>query len=492
MKLKFSLAALVLLLTAAATTASAFGAVLNVAVSADPDTFDPTRTVAASTVEIAFNVYEGLVKAAPDGTLVGALASEWTVSADQKTYTFKLRHAYFHDGSIVTVEDVVNALNRARDPEISVRWSDFALVESVEGEGDTVVIRLSQPNAAFLYTLAEINAAIYPKDAEGLAARPVGTGPYKLVEWRPNNYVKLERFDQHWSGRVPHYHEVIFRIIPDQHSAVLNLLSGGVDLIPRMEAAVYHQVAGNPRIKVIAGPMNLVQILAINNQRPPFDDVRVRKALAMAINRDDIIFGAAWGFAQPLYSGISPAMPAFFKEGLEAVNPYDPERARELLAEAGVHDLRFTLTLPTDYLLHVQTGEIAAQQWEAIGIDVDIELVEWGTWLERVYTQRDYDVSIVGLAGRLDPHAILVRYQSGNSRNFFNFSSPEFDELIEKGLALQGSERVAVYHKAQEILAREVAGVFVMDPEQLAAMRREIQGWEHYPIYVVDAARLYE
>ncbi len=491
MRYKLGLAALAVLLTIAVSS-SALSATLNVAVSADPDTFDPTRTVAAATVEIAFNIYEGLVKAAPDGSLVGALAAEWDVSSDQKTYTFTLREAFFHSGRKVTAEDVVNAFNRARNPEIASRWSDFALVETIEGEGNTVVIRLSQPNAAFLYTLAEVNAAIYPAEAEGLSSQPVGTGPYKLAEWRPNNFIRLERFDQHWSGQVPYYDQVVFRIIPDQHSAVLNLLSGTVDLIPRMEASVYHQVASNPRIKVVSAPMNLVQILAVNNQRPPFNDVRVRRALAMAVNREDMIFGAAWGFAQALYSGLSPAMAQFFRDGLENVNPYDPVRARELLEEAGADGLRFTLTLPSDYPLHVQTGEIAAQQWEAIGIDVDIELVEWGTWLDRVYTQRDYDVSIVGLAGRLDPHAVLVRYTTGNSRNFFNFSNPEFDRLIQEGLSRQGSDRIAVYHRAQEILAQEAAGVFVMDPEQLAAMRQEIQGWQHYPVYVVDAASLYE
>ena len=180
MRYKLGLAALAVLLTIAVSS-SALSATLNVAVSADPDTFDPTRTVAAATVEIAFNIYGGLVKAAPDGSLVGALAAEWDVSSDQKTYTFTLREAFFHSGRKVTAEDVVNALNRARNPEIASRWSDFALVETIEGEGNTVVIRLSQPNAAFLYTLAEVSAAIYPAEAEGLSSQPVGTGP---ISWR--------------------------------------------------------------------------------------------------------------------------------------------------------------------------------------------------------------------------------------------------------------------------------------------------------------------
>ncbi|HBG01802.1 MAG TPA: ABC transporter substrate-binding protein, partial [Firmicutes bacterium] len=117
--------------------------------------------------------------------------------------------------------------------------------------------------------------------------------------------------------------------------------------------------------------------------------------------------------------------------------------------------------------------------------------VEWGTWLERVYTQRDYDVSVIGLAGRLDPHAILVRYTTGNSRNFFNFSDERYDELIALGLKTVGGERKAVYLEAQEILAKKLPGIFIMDPPQLAAMSKGIRGWKHYPTYVVDVASLY-
>ena len=123
-------------------------------------------------------------------------------------------------------------------------------------------------------------------------------------------------------------------------------------------------------------------------------------------------------------------------------------------------------------------------------MDVEIRIVEWGTWLERIYSQRDYDATIVGLAGRMDPHLILVRYQTNSSRNFFNFKNERYDELIAQGLVTSGEERIAIYHEAQEILAKEVAGVFVMDPNQLAVMQKDIQGWLNYPIYVVDVAKL--
>src|SRR5690554_6303968 len=466
--------------------------VINVAVPTDPDSFDPTRTVAAATSEIAFNIYEGLVKASPSGEVIPALAEAWTIDEGNTIYTFYLREAYFHNGSPVTAADVVNALNRARDPELAVRAGELAVIKEVSEVDGAVRIELHEPHGAFLYTLAEIFAVVYPKDVHDLARRPIGTGPYYLVNWIPNQELKLRRFDRHWSGKTPYYDEANFLIIPDENSMVLNLKAGRVDLIPRMEASMLHQVANDRNIKVFSTPMNVVQVLAFNSAREPFTDWRVRRALALAVNREEIIEGAAWGHGIPLYSGISPAMDAFFHSGLAEVNPYDPELAKQLLREAGQENLRFTLVLPGDYAIHVQTGLLAAEQWRAVGVDVDLQIVEWGTWLERVYTQRDYDASIIGLAGRLDPHAILVRYASGNSRNFFNFSDERYDALISAGLLATGEERRQIYLAAQEILAQQLPGVFVMDPRQLAVMVADIEGWVAYPTYVVDLARLYE
>ncbi|NLY10868.1 MAG: hypothetical protein GX020_04170 [Firmicutes bacterium] len=466
--------------------------VINIAIETDPDSFDPNQSVAAATVEIAFNIYEGLVKATADGNVVGALATHWEVDETETVYTFYLREAIFHNGQPLTVEDVVNALERVRDPQIAQGKADeYQVIESITPlDENTIQIKLSQPYGPFLFNLADFAASIYPKDATGLDANPIGTGPYKFEEWRANQYVKLVRFDDHWSGEQPHFEEVYFKIIPEMASAVISLKAGHVDLIPRLDPSFHHQVVDEEDLKVIPGPMNLVQIIALNNSRPPFNDPRVRQALALAIDKQEVITGAAWGLGDPLYSAISPAMATFFNEELAEVNAYDPERAKALLEEAGYSNLSFTFELPAPYPLHVNAGEIVAQQWAKIGVDVEIRIVEWGTWLERIYSQRDYDATIVGLAGRMDPHLILVRYQTNSSRNFFNFKNERYDELIAQGLVTSGEERIAIYHEAQEILAKEVAGVFVMDPNQLAVMQKDIQGWLNYPIYVVDVAKL--
>ncbi|HHX02113.1 MAG TPA: hypothetical protein GX739_05500 [Firmicutes bacterium] len=491
---RFCVISLVLLvLVGGSNLAVANAETINIAVPTDPDSFDPTRSVAAATAEIAFNIYEGLVKSTPDGQVTGALASHWEIDPSLKIYTFYLREAYFHNGSRVTAADVVNALNRARDPEISQRAGNYQAIDSVSAQGDNqVIVELKEPYAPLLYELTELAAAVYPKESAGLANRPIGTGPYKLEEWRPNQYIKLTRFDQHWSEQQPFFADVYFRIMPDYNSAVVSLKTGSIDLIPRLEASLFHQVQGVPNLAVYAAPMNLVQLLAVNNARPALSDLRVRQAIAMAINRDQIIIGAAWGQAEKLYTGLSPAMPEFYNSNLEDLLPYEPARAQALLQEAGYANLELTMTLPSAYPLHVQTGEIIADQLRRVGINVKIEIVEWGTWLEKVYTQRDYDLSIIGLTGKLDPHTILSRYVSTNSRNFTNFNSPEFDRLISEGISVSGPERRSIYDQAQEIMTREVAGVFIMDPMQINVLNAQIKGWQSYPVYVIDVAALYK
>ena len=163
--------------------------VLNIAIPQDPDSFDPIKTVAAATSEVAFNIYEGLVKATPDGGVEPALASHWTVDEEGTRYTFYLREAFFHDGQQVTVTDVVTSLNRARDPELAVRAGELDMIKEVTGLEDAVQIELFEPNSAFLYLLTEIYASIYPAGAEDLSRKPVGTGPYYLAEWRPNQRI---------------------------------------------------------------------------------------------------------------------------------------------------------------------------------------------------------------------------------------------------------------------------------------------------------------
>ena len=465
-----------------------------VAIPTDPEGFHPHHSVAAASGEIAFNIYEGLVKAAPDGSVIPALAEKWSLSPDGLKYTFTLREKVkFHNGRDLTAEDVVYCLSRLIDPEISGKAVDFAGVESIEAEGNNVIITLRAPNAAFLALLTEFGASVYPpEEEENLFTRPVGTGPFVLAQWEPNSQLVLEKFADYWHPDLPKLASVILKIIPEPATAVNSLRTGHVDLIPRLEAEYLHQVEDAPDLKIIDSPMNLIQLLIINNAVPPFDDIRVRKAINYAVDREEIIEGAAWGMGSAVGSIISPAMDFWYKD-LTGTYPHDPEQARALLAEAGYPDgFSASLHLPAPYPLHCSAGEILAAQLSRVGIDLNIQVVEWGTWLEQIYTNREFELTVVGLTGRLDPHTMLNRYQSGSGRNTSNFSSQEYDELLALGLQETDPEqRVAIYRELQSILAREAVNVFIMDPNQLAVMQENLQGWNNYPVYVLDLAALF-
>ena len=464
-----------------------------IAIPTDPDGFHPHQAVAAASGEIAFNIYEGLVKAAPDGDTIPALATEWSISDDGLSYTFTIREGVkFHNGRELTPQDVAYSLNRLRDPQISSKSQDYTGVLSIQARSKTVEITLAAPDAAFLALLTEFGASIYPSEAEQqLATQPVGTGPFALTSWEPNNQLILTKNEQYWNSQLPMAEQVTLKIIPEPSTAVNNLRTGHVDLIPRLEPDYLHQVENESNLKIIDNPMNLVQLLAINNTRAPFDDIRVRQAVNYAVNREQIIQGAAWGRGNAVGSNLSPAMDAWYTD-LTGYYPYNQAKARQLLADAGYPDgFEAIIHLPAPYPLHRSAGEIIADQLEQVGIELKIEVIEWGAWLEQIYANRDFALTVIGFTGKLDPHTVLNRYLSTSSRNFGSFSSSEYDDLLMLGLQqTDPAQRQVIYHRLQTILAEEASNVYIMDPSQLAVMNQDIQGWANYPVYVLDLATL--
>lgn len=482
----------VLLLAACTPVAPKGNAHLVVAIPTDPDGFHPHISVAAATSEIAFNIYEGLVKAGPGGEIIPALAQDWQISSDGLTYTFTLRQGVkFHNDRELTADDVIYSLTRVSNPEISSKARDYGAVQSITAQEGQIVIQLSRPDAAFLSLLTSFGASIYPQEAEEqLAANPVGTGPFRLETWLPNNKLELVRFDDYW-GEKPQLEQVTLQIIPDPTTAVNNLLTGDVNLIARLEPEYLHQVQNRPNLKIIDSPMNLVQLMVINQSRAPFNDIRVRQAMAHAVNREGVITGAAWGYGSPLGSNMSPAMGQWYVD-TTGTYEYSQERARQLLAEAGFpNGFTAVLHLPEPYRLHISAGEVLADQLEQVGINLDLQIVDWGTWLEKIYGNSEFELTIIGFTGQLDPHPLVNRYLTGSSRNFGKFSNAEFDTLLTQGITETNLEaRKAIYHRMQEILAQELPAIFLMDPNQLAVMTTNVEGWQAYPIYVLDFANI--
>ncbi len=466
---------------------------LVVALSTEPPSLDPT-TNAAGVIKLLLhhNLYEGLVQFSEEGTFYGQLAHAWEISVDGLTYTFYLREGVrFHDGTPCDGEAVRQSFLRAMDPATKyVRPEYFRNIARIEVPEATVVqFVLKQPDAGFLAILALGEAVVVPAHlGPELARQPVGTGPFRFAERRPGYSLRLVRNPDYYIPGVPKLDALVFRFIPDPSAQLAALRTGDVDVVAEMPAELAATLRGDPDLRLISKPQDLVQILAINTARPPFTDVRVRQALALAIDRQQIVQLASYGFASPIGSHLAPS--ALYYADMTWVWPYDPGRARELLAEAGLSNgFTTTLTLPSNYPIHVRTGELIAAQLRAVGIKVEIRLVDWGTWLERVFAQADYDLTVIAHVGRLDPAPMLSSYGPDRTDYYFRrgWSNPELDELLRRGAHTVDPElRREIYARAQYIIAVEAVNVFIQALHQVVATRAYVDGIKILPQYVLD------
>lgn len=464
-----------------------------VALPDEPPSLDPTTNASAAIDQILQqNVYEGLVRVAPDGRIEPALASSFDVSPDGRTYTFSLRKGVvFHNGRPFTATDVVETFRRDMDPATGHPNPNYyaGIAEMETPDPFTVILRMREVDASFLSLLALGDSVILPEEVPtDLANRPVGTGPFHFVEWRVGDSLRLERFASYYLPGVPLLQEVTFRFIPDSASALAALLAGDVNLVARVPAEIALAVKDDPRFRTVAGPQNLVQLLAMNKERAPFSDLVVRQAIAHALDRSAIIEGTMFGYGIPIGSHLTPSSPYYID--LTGLYPYDPKEARRLLTQAGYPEgFSATLTLPSNYEIHVRTGEIIADELERVGIHLKIELVEWGQWLSRVYTQADYDLTVIGHVGKLDPAAMLANYGTDSPNYYYRrgYTNPLLNDLLAEGRRTVDPERRAeIYADVQEILARDVVNYFIQDPDQIFVMKAEVSGFNLYPIYLVQ------
>lgn len=466
-----------------------------VGITQDLDSLDPHKAVAAGTDEVLFSVFEGLVKPSVDGTLVPAVARDYTIAPDGMTYTFVLReNVKFHNGALVTADDVVYSIKRCAglltdpDPEVVVE-SALSVISSVEKEGeDTVVLTLSEPNTELIGFLT---CSIIPKDYTGQESAPVGTGPFRFVSYAPLTEFVMERFEDYY-GEKPYLDRVTFKICASTDAAFMELLAGRIDIFPYLTEEQASQLTEEYSLEV--GASNLVQAMFLNNDFGPFQDIRVRQALCYAVNKEELLSIVSGGRGHIIGSNMFPNFGVYYEESLENYYTFQPEKAKELLAEAGYNEsnpLRFTMKVPSNYNFHVATAQVLAQQYGNVGVKAEIQLIEWPAWLTEVYRSRDYEATIVGLDAALAPSDVLKRYSSGASNNFVNYKNGQFDELFLKALAsTTESEKAAYYKEMQTLLTRDAASVYLQDAAKLVAVNKRFTNFLFYPVYVLDMASL--
>ena len=471
------------------------GGSIVVGISQDLDSLDPHKSVAAGTKEVLFNVYEGLVKPDSSGNYIDAVAKSHTISEDGKTYTFQLREGVkFHNGAEVTAKDVKYSIERCAGiteggtPLIAA----FSNVKEVTiPDENTVEIQLQQADTEFL---AYLTVGIVPEGVTDYDKNPIGTGPFMYDSRSPQDYVKLKKFEDYWDTEHQAYlDEVTFKIVSDNSALVNGLKSGAIHMATRIATSETSQLDSN-MFTIYEGGSNLVQALYLNNAEKPFDDIRVRQALCYAVNRQDIIDLVFDGKGTVIGSSMFPAFKKYYMPELADYYSYDIQKAKDLLKEAGYpNGFDMTITVPSNYQKHVDTAQVLVEQLKQIGVNAKIELVEWDSWLSDTYAERKYQSTVVGVdAAYLSARALLERFTSDYSRNFINYSNPKYDELYEKVTkSISDEEQIKFYKEMETLLTEEAANVYIQDMANLVALNRQYSGYEFYPLYVQDMAKIY-
>lgn len=456
------------------------------------NSLDPHKTVKAGTREVMFNVFEGLMKPTPEGDLTPAIASDYKVSEDRLTYTFTLRDGVkFHNGDTVTAEDVVYSIQRcaAATETGIVPVEAFSNITDIQAlDASTVTITLAQPDNEFH---SYMTTAILPADYDQQDTAPVGTGPFKFVSRTAQDSIVLEKFDDYW-GTPAQLDQVTFKIIENADSLLMSLQSGAIDLCAHLTSTQVAQLGED--FDVAEGTMNLVQALYLNNDVAPFDNELVRQALCYAIDKQAIIDLAFDGYGSPIGSSMYPAFGKYFDESLTDYYPHDTEKAKELLAQAGYPDgFSMTITVPSNYKPHMDTAQVLVQQLAEVGITAEIQAVEWESWVSDVYTNRQFQSTVVGVdASNMTARALLERFTSTADNNFINYSNADYDALFAQAQATaDDAEQTALYKEMEKNLTEHAANVYIQDLADLVAVRKGLEGVTFYPIYVLDLSGIH-
>lgn len=437
-----------------------------------------------------FNVFEGLVKPDSSGNYVNAVASDVSISEDGLTYTFTLRDGVvFHNGETCTTEDVLYSFETCA----ATSWTS-AVVEALSAatdlraEGNQVIVTLNAPNPDFLSYVSSVS--IVPAGYDQQATQPVGTGPFKFVSRSVQENIILERHEDYY-GTPAYLDRVTYRIYEDSNALFTALNSGALDLVAHLTSDQVSNLTNG--YEVLEGTMNLVQALYLNHAVEPFNDVRVRQALCYAVDVDAMLALTAGGHGTKVGSSMYPAFTKYFDASLADAYPHDVEKAKALLAEAGYPDgFSFTITVPSNYQPHVDTAEVLVEQLSQVGITAQIDLVDWNTWLEDVYGNRNFETTVVGFdSSILNASGMLARWVTGSDQNMINYSDPDYDAAYAAAQAtVDDAEQTAYYKECLQILSDTAANVYLQDLADFVAINPALEGFQFYPLYVIDMSLL--
>lgn len=453
---------------------------LHVAITTDPEGLDPQKTAATSTYFVTMNIFEPLVLMDENWEIQPRLAERWEVAEDFMSVTFYLKKGVkFHNGREMTAEDVKYSIERLHEDDSAKKKYYKNIVDAEIVDDYTITFFAEKPDAVLLTNFAYPWSIIVPQEcADTLKTNPVGTGAYKFVSWVPQQDLELVRNEDYHDTPASIEH-VKYNIVPDVTTAMVGLLSGDVDLVD-VTGSPIDPIANNPAVSLYQKGINSVTVLGMNLDNEYLSNEKVRQAMACAIDKDEIIQAVNQGFGDKVGSYL-PSSAAEYIDTTDVL-PYNVENAKALLAEAGYPDgFTIGLTLPKTYPMYSNIGQIVADQLERIGIHCNIEMVEWADWMQNVYTDKNYDMTVMANSGRLSAYDFIARFHS-ESGDYISFKTGEADEILDQlKNELDGAVRTELVQQFQMLVAEKVPVISIETQHRIYAMNSALQGYVMYP-----------
>ena len=426
------------------------GGTLTVGLDGEIDTIDPLKSVTIVGFQVYTQMYEGLVAANPtlDG-VVPRLADSWDVSDDGLTYTFHLRPGVtFHNGQSFTADDVQFTFNRIMDANFgSPRRPNFTSVDHMTViDPMTVQFSLAHPYAPFLTQLETMYIEPNSTDID-FSTTPVGTGPFKFVEWVSGDHITVAKNPNYWQAGQPYLDGVTFRPIPEPATRVVDLQTGNVDLLNSVQFQDLPTLKSDSSVQVWSVPGVVRDHVGFNNSKPPFqNNPNLRRAIAWAVDRQTIADQLLYGYGQPAQIPVPSTNWAYTTE-LNNPAGYDLAKAKSYYDQADPKPTQITVKVSPTYPDEVKMAELMQQSLSQIGIDLQIQQLEWSTWIKDVVSDGNYEMEIVLISGGIDPDDFYYQWlHSGEVFNLVRYSDPQMDQMLAQARStLDQNQRKPMY-----------------------------------------------
>lgn len=470
------------------------GGELKFALSSDPPNLDPHVDTGTASRAVKIQIYNGLARYWSDSNIQPDLAESWDISSDGLQYTFHLRAATFHDGTPLTSADVQASIQRIQDPKTgATRGAEISVIKEVTTEDDrTVIFKLDKPDAALLSYLALPEAAILSKKFLDGGGNPnttmLGTGPFKFISREPGVRIEVQKNDKYFRSGIPYLDKITFTPYPNEDTRVAAIREGDVDIAEYIPWKDMAAIDKSSDLKLLVSKASSFMYIIYNVARQPFDNVKVRHALGYAFNRQAIVDAAFFGHGDVITGGLINKGSWAYSPGIEDTFTYDPNKAKQLLKDAGAGaDLSVRLMSTSQYGMHQSTGEVCQKNLQDIGVNSKLDLFDWQTEVQK-HTQNDYQFRIQGgPPGVLDPDFFTTFLDSqAKNQNKDGFADEQLDQLLNQGRStLDQAKRKEIYNNLQKRMLEISPLTLLCWRDDGYAIKQTVQGFEAFPSAIV-------